>query len=355
MLTTKKNDNIVSQKNGIMNNLKRFYLAFFVLISLNALQIKAQEKSDTEFKPYGNFNGTVFSNFHVQINSPVYESAFEVQRAYFGYNYYMSENFTTLLKLDIGSPNQTSQYDLLKRYAYFRNAGLIYKRNKLSLSFGLIDMFQFKIQENMWDHRYIYQSIQDLHKFGSSADLGVSASYKFNDFISTDFCVANGEGYNQLQTDNSYKSALGVSINPLKYIIIRLYADYTEKDEIQTTYSSFLGFDNNSNIKAGVEYSLKENYNFNKNQKLNGFSVYGLYRFNKLIEVFGRYDQLWSNTIDADPYQWNINKDGSAIIAGLQVSPIKNVRLALNYQDWVPYAKNIDNKYFMYLNLEYKF
>jgi hypothetical protein len=267
----------------------------------------------------------------------------------------MSENFSAVLKLDIGSPNQTSQYDLLKRYAYFKNAALVYTKNNLTLSFGLIDLFQMKLQEKTWDRRYIFQSFQDLYKFGSTADLGLSVDYKINDYVSSDFVVMNGEGYNQLQNDNAYKSALGISVYPVKNLIVRLYADYMEKEEIQTTWSSFIAYDYNKKASIGIEYNLKLNYNYVSGQKLNGLSTYVSYDISKMVEIFGRYDRLWSNKIEGAPYQWNINKDGSAIIAGVQVSPIKNVRVALNYQDWVPYAKNIDNKYFMYLNLEYKF
>jgi hypothetical protein len=328
-----------------------FLIMFFGFLSF----VNAQDIETPEFKPYGNFTGTLFSNFHVQINSPEYESAFEVQRAYFGYNYFMSENFSAVLKLDIGSPNQSSQYDLLKRYAYFRNAGLVYTKNKLVLSFGLIDLYQLKNQERIWDRRYLYQSFQDLYKFGSTADLGFSAEYKANGFFTVDFSVTNGEGYNQLQTDNSYKSALGFTIYPIKNLVVRLYGDYMEKYAVQTTWSAFIAYDFNQKAKIGLEYNYKDNSNYVENQNLKGVSAYANYKFAKIFEVFGRFDKLWSNRPEGAPYQWNINKDGSAIIAGVQVSPIKNVRVALNYQDWVPYAKNIDNKYFMYLNLEYKF
>jgi hypothetical protein len=327
-------------------------IALLILINLSVF---SQENNDSDFKPTGKFIGNVFSNFHIQMNSPELESAFEVQRAYFGYNYRMSENFTAILKLDIGSPNQTSQYDLLKRYAYFKNAELVYHKNNLTLSFGLIDLLQFKIQDHIWGHRYIYKSFQDLYNFGNSADLGLSAEYKMNEYICADFTVMNGEGYNQLQTDNSYKSAIGLTVLPVKNLTVRLYADYIEKDEIQTTWSSFVAYDFNHKASIGIEYNLKLNYNYNIDQRLSGISTYASYEISKMVQLFGRFDKLWSNKIDEEPYQWNINKDGSAIIGGVQVTPIKNIRIALNYQDWVPYANNIDNEYYLYCNLEFKF
>ncbi len=313
------------------------------------------QDEETKFEPSGNVHVKIFSNFHYQLFTDEQESAFAVDRAYFGYEYFMSENFSVIIKLDIGSPNQDSQYDILKRYAYFKNAALIYKKDKLTLSFGIIDLYQFKVQEKFWEHRYIYLSFQDKHKFGSSADLGASTSYKFNDFISADLTIMNGEGYNQLQTDNTYKSGLGITILPVKGLTARFYVDYTEQDEIQSTWSSFVGYDFNKIARIGVEYNYQGNNKYEKDHDLQGFSTYTSYNVFEKWELFARYDKLWSNTIEGEPYDWNINKDGSAIIAGIQYSPIKNIKIAANYQDWYPYAQNIDNKSYFYLNFEYKF
>jgi len=69
----------------------------------------------------------------------------------------------------------------------------------------------------------------------TGADLGIQAGYQINDFTSTDLTVMTGEGYNQLLTDNIYKTGLGLSILPAKGFIARFYVDYTEQDEIQNT------------------------------------------------------------------------------------------------------------------------
>ncbi len=336
-------------------NTKRtpFSCLVILLVFLPAL-VYSQNQED-HFISYGKFNGKIFSNFHFDLLSEEHESAFAVERAYFGYDYWLSENFSVKLKLDIGSPNQESSYDILKRYAYFKNAALIYKKNNLTLSFGLIDLYQFKVQEKFWGHRYIYKSFQDEHKFGNSADLGASIQYKLNNFITADYSLVNGEGYNQLQTDNSYKSAIGLTIKPIKAITVRLYADYIEHEEIQSTWSAFLGYQLNEILTFGFEYNYQLNNKFVKDYNLSGLSTYASYQIFEKWELFARYDKLWSNTLKDDPYQWNINKDGSAIIAGIQYSPIKNINVAANYQDWYPYAQNIDNQSYFYLNLEFQF
>jgi len=331
----------------------RLTILFFTAIFLFFSDLIYSQETEN-FSLSGYFYGKVFSNFHYQLNGNN-ESAFEVQRAYLGYTYHLSENYTINIKLDIGSPEQESPYDILKRYAYFKNAALTYKNNKLTLNFGLIDLHQFKVQEKFWGHRYIYKSFQDKHKLGSSADLGASAIYDFNDFITVDLTVMNGEGYNQLQIDNSYKSGLGITILPLKDVTIRLYADYIEHENIQTTWTSFIGYKIKDLAKIGAEYNYQTNSGFSKNRNQNGFSGYASVNISEKLELFGRYDKLWSNTLSGEPYNWNITRDGSAVIGGIQYSPIKNIKIALNYQDWYPYAKNLDNESYIYLNLEYKF
>ena len=332
---------------------RHFFLITSLLLVFFSINLYSQEE-ETKFNPSGKVYGKIFSNFHYQI-SEENESAFAVERAYFGYEHILSENFTVNLKLDIGSPNQESSYDILKRYAYFKNAALIYNKDKLTLSFGLIDLYHYKIQEKFWGHRYIYKSFMDEHKFGASADLGASASYKFNDFILADLTVMNGEGYNQLQTDNTYKTGFGITVLPLEGLTTRFYVDYTEQDEIQTTWSGFIGYNFKKIAKLGVEYNYQVNNKYVIDHDLQGFSSYASYNLFEKWELFVRYDKLWSNTIEGEPYEWNINKDGSAIIAGIQFSPIKNIRIAANYQDWYPYAQNLDNESYFYLNLEYKF
>lgn len=337
-----------------MKTNRRFILIstlFLLFFSYNAFS----QEEESGFVPSGNAYGKVFSNFHYQLFADEQESAFAVDRAYFGYEYNLSEEFTVNLKLDIGSPNQQSSYDILKRYAYFKNAALIYKKKGLTLSFGLIDLYQFKVQEKFWGYRYIYKSFQDNHKFGSSADLGASASYKFNDFISADLTVMNGEGYNQLQTDNTYKTGLGVTVTPIKGLTARVYADYTEREEIQSTIAAFIAYKFKKLARIGVEYNYQQNSKYELDHDLYGFSSYATFNFLEKWEIFGRYDKLWSNTIEGELYDWNIIKDGSAIIGGIQFQAHKNVKIAANYQDWYPYARNIDNESFFYLNLEYKF
>jgi hypothetical protein len=339
----------------MQKNVKKvgFLLIIFAVLFANH-DLVAQEAGLQGFSPKGKPIIKVFSNFHASISEGDDESALEIKRAYFGYDYKISPDFSIIVKLDIGSPDDMSAYSLIKRYAYFKNAALKYKKGKVSASFGLIDMTLFKLQEKFWSYRYLYKSFLDQHRFGSSADIGASFTYEINDFLSADISIMNGEGYNQLQADNTYKGSVGLTFKPISGVVGRLYYDQSQKEMAESTVASFLGYKYKKVFRVGAEYNLKLNTSYADKNNQYGFSTYATYIFNKHFEVFGRYDRLSSNKLKGEERPWNLIDDGTAIIGGVQYSPIKHVRIALNYQDWYPMAKNSDSEAYIYLSFEYK-
>ena len=86
-----------------------------------------------------------------------------------------------------------------------------------------------------------------------------------------------------------------------------------------------------------------------------GISSYIMYQITKRFELFARYDRLASVILPEESVPWNLKDDGSAIITGIQFQPIKMVKIALDYQDWYPYASNMQNLTYIFLNLEVSF
>lgn len=303
----------------------------------------------------GKVSGKIFSNFHSNINTGNNALAFEITRAYFGYENKISENFEACVKLDIGSPEDLSEYSRIRRYAYFKNAYLKFKYGKLTSYFGIIDLYHFKLQENYWAHRYIEKSFSDRYRFGNTADLGWLVSYDWKKWISVDFTIMNGEGYTDLQHDNTLKTAAGVTAYPVRNLVTRAYFDYTHKTVDQLTVAAFAGYERKGRYSAGIEF----NYRFNDNHLVDfdkyGYSAFGSFNIFKKVQVFGRFDRLLSNKTGDSAIPWNLSDDGSAVIGGVEYSPVKYVKIAANYQDWFPFAKNEPNRQFFYLNMEISF
>ncbi|MBU2651665.1 MAG: porin [Bacteroidetes bacterium] len=323
-----------------------------LIFIVNIFSGMSQPSEKEEFLSFGKPLLTLYSDFYAGISPGNSQSAFEVKRAYFGYEYYLSPEFTLTAKLDIGSPDDVSEYSLLRRYAYFKNACITYTKGKIKSSFGIIDLLQFKYQEKYWDHRYVFKSFQDEYRFGSSADLGWNIVYEISDWILADMTIMNGEGYTQLQNDYTYKGGWGTTLKPLKGLSLRIYYDLAAKDVKQSTMSLFLGYEYKTRFRIACEYNYKWNENYMKEYDRYGYSVYGLWNILPRLQIFGRYDMVKSNMLAGDDYPWNLARDGSTLIGGVQYSPLPKVRFALNYQDWYPYAKNAENEAYIYLNLE---
>jgi len=328
---------------------------FMTSAALFLLSLNVYSGDSTVNKMPGKITAKIFSNFQSRINTGNNALAFEITRAYFGYENIISENFEACVKLDIGSPEDLSEYSRIRRYAYFKNAYLKFKYGKLTSWFGIIDLHHFKLQENYWAHRYIEKSFSDRYRFGNTADLGWLVSYDWKKWISVDFTIENGEGYTDLQHDNTLKAAAGITTYPVKDFVTRAYFDYTHKTVDQLTLAAFAGYERKGRYSAGLEF----NYRFNDNHLAEfdkyGYSVYGAFNILKKVQVFGRYDQLFSSKISNSTVPWNLSDDGSAVIGGIEYSPVKYVKIAADYQDWFPFAKNEPNQQFIYLNMEFSF
>ncbi len=328
---------------------KLAYITFLLL----AITARAQE--ETEFKPSHQMSGLIFTDLVTNVGPTTAQTnGFEVARAYFGYKNNFLPNWSARITLDIGAPDDASEFQLERRFAYFKYAGLQYKKDRFEGAFGIIAMHAFKDQEKFWGRRYMMHSFMDRYKFGPSADIGAFGSYKVTDWFKAEVTVSNGEGNNKIQEDSEFKYAVGTRFDFLKYFVARFYFDYAPHDGgDMKTYSSFLGFKTKKFSLAG-EANYQEHYRFNEGDRF-GYSMYTTYWITEKFDVFWRYDILHSNILEGEDVPWNISSDGSEMRTGVEYFINKHVRASVNYRDWVPWASNLDASQYAYLNVEIKF
>lgn len=326
-----------------------------LLLTLAIFAFLYSTSQEETFQPSGNPFAVIFANFHQGINKvSSEESAFELVRGYIGYEYTFSPNFYAKINLDIGSPEDLSEYAKARRYAYFKNAFLRYTQNRFEVEFGLISLREYKLMEQIWERRYIMKTLADEYSIGSSADLGINLNYKFTDYWNADITIMNGEGYNNIQTDGIFKYAFGSTIKLPKNLTSRLYYDFTYNEILQSTYHVFASYDFNGKANIAGEALYRTNEKWKDNQNRYGFSVYAKYNILSKYQLFARFDKMASNRIEGEVMPWNLANDGTALIAGIQFQPIKKIKVALDYHDWVPYAANGETKAFIFLDLEVK-
>ena len=286
----------------------------------------------------------VFTNFHSGFGSHNDDRGFDLDRSYLGYEYSFGKGIKIKGVMDIGKSNDVDDY---QRIAYIKNAMISWKTGRLTLNGGLISTTQFGTQEKFWGYRYIMKSFQDQYKFGNSADMGISATYKFNDFISADAIVTNGEGYKKEQIYDGMMYGLGISLTPVKGLNLRVYGAMNEsedkKGEDIYNIATFLGYKNDK-FSIGCEYNMMKNAKNVKGQDLQGVSAYASAGINKNTKVFARYDQLFSKD------HWNKSKDETAITAGAEFILMKYIKIAPNFRYANPKDDSKKDKYMAYIS-----
>lgn len=317
------------------------------LIACISLSIQAQEVKSSG--PKGKAIVQVFANFHTGFGADNDDRGFELERSYLGYEYKFGKGLSVKGVMDIGKPDSINDFH---RIAYIKNAMITWQTGNLTLNGGLISTTQFNFQEKFWGYRYIMKSFQDEYKFGNSADLGISASYKFADWISADAIVVNGEGYKKIQKFDGLNYGLGVTVTPIKGLQIRLYGGLNESGEEgkknAANMAAFMGY-KHEKFTIGAEYNYMMNSSFVEDADKSGYSVFASVNLPKNISLYARYDDTYSKN------DWNKGKDASAAILGAEFKLGKYVKLSPNFRMTNPKADGASNKYSAYINCYFGF
>ena len=311
---------------------------------LACIGLTAQAQDAKVEEPKGKAIVQVFGNFNAGFSGGATNVGFDLERSYIGYEYRVGKGFSIKGVMDIGKSNDVSDY---QRIAYIKNAMVSWKTGKLTLNGGLISTTQFNFQEKFWGHRYIMKSFQDMYKFGNSADLGISASYKFADWISADAIIVNGEGYKKIQKGNGFSYGLGATLTPVKGFQVRLYGGLNDSGESGkagvVNMAGFVGYKNDC-FSLGAEYNHMLNALGKEGNDQFGYSVFGTVNLPKNVSLYARFDDLYSND------NWNISKDEQSAVIGAQFKLGKYVKIAPNFRMSIPKADGVENKYSAYVS-----
>ena len=313
-------------------------LSGIVLMGANAM---AQEVAE---EPKGKAIIQVFANAHAGFGADKDNLGFELDRSYLGYQYSLDKGLQIKAVMDVGKPSDVDDYHYV---AYIKNAQVSWKTGGLTLDGGMISTTQFKTQEKFWGYRYIMKSFQDEYKFGSSADLGISASYQFAPWVSADAIIVNGEGYKKVQMKDGLQYGLGATFTPVKGLSLRLYGSMNESAEETAknayNWAAFAGYQHKY-FSLGAEYNIFQNAKFVNDNDQYGVSVYGSATLSKMVNIFARYDNLWSKN------DYNIANDKSVAILGAQIKLGKYVKIAPNFRMHIPALDGAKNAYSAYVS-----
>ena len=313
------------------------------LLLATCLGISAQEKGE---KARGRAIVQIYTNFHSGFGAVNDDRGFALSRSYIGYEYMLSRGLTLKGVLDVGQSSDVNDY---QRIAYIKNAFVGWKWRWLTINGGLIPTTQFNYQENFWGFRYVYNSFQDQYGFGSSADLGISAAYRFAKWIEADVIIANGEGFRRVQVEDGLLYGIGTTITPFRGMSFRLYASINEgsdgaKDIVN--YAMFAGY-RHRYFSVALEYNIMRNSNRMAGKNLYGFSLYATGTLNRWLDIYARTDGLMSGD------DWNEQNDEIAIITGAQFKLGRYIKIAPNFRMSIPKADGVGNRYYGYISCSF--
>jgi hypothetical protein len=325
------------------------YLLLFSLLALSQI-INSQTVTSTG-KPFAE----IFTNFHYNFSGTTKTSGFAMDRVYLGYNYTPAGNFSAMVIINIGNPDDLAPGSVPKRYAYFREGSIKYSKDRLTVNFGMVNTRYEDFQQGFWGKRYLGPEFQAAYGYCSVADLGVVVDYQLSDYIKVDFSLLNGEGYTNVQVDNSLRSAIGIIMKTSGNAVFKVYGDIMKPYGVwQSTILAFAGY-KNEKFSFGAEATRRTNLDLEKGHDVWGISGTGSIFLNEKSEIFGRYDYTASVVMPGDDIQWYHSKDGTYFVGGIQHIFSNNLKMALNYRLTNPYEAGKQNLHAIYLNAAFRF
>ena len=297
----------------------------------------------------------IFTNFHYNLDDTSKTTGFGLDRVYVGYNYTPEGNFSAMIIVNLGNPEDLAAGSVPKRYAYCREASVKYSKDRFTLNFGMVNTRFEDFQQGFWDKRYLGPEYQAIYGYCPVADLGVVIDYQFNDLIKVNFSLLNGKGYTNVQVDNSLKTGVGIIIHAPCNAVFKIYGDIIKPGGVwQSTMVAFAGFKNDK-FSFGAEASYKSNLDLLSGHNVWGISGTGSIFLNEKSEIFGRYDYAASVVMPGEDFQWDYAKDETYFIVGIQHIFSNNLKMALNYRRTNPYESGRPTTNAIYLNASFRF
>lgn len=314
------------------NHASYFKLSSIIfLASILFLPVLSGQDADA-FKPSGKAEARIFTSLNTIFSDGDNHTKFDVGRAYLGYSYNFSKSFTGRVVYDVADPSVGNlKFTGMLKYAYLR-----YQNGNLAVSAGMIPIPEFEYGTAMWGYRYVYRTAHDEYGFGTAADLGINATYKFASWISADAIVMNGEGFKLTETDSTFKVGAGIAILPAAGFSIRGYFDNMSKNgSDQQTVELIAAWENEGSLISAA-YNFRKNNGLISDRNKQVISVNGTLVVKNGIKLFGRYDYVTSATIGSNPDPWNIARDGQLFLGGIEFALAPGVNFSPNFSGWNP-------------------
>ena len=307
----------------------------FIFLFLSLLTCFAEEK-----QPSGVVARPVLQSF-TQARADLNRDTlfYKQEKVIFGLDVKFNENWSARVTVDF----------IRMTTLYLKPAVLTWRKNNWTVESGVIFTSEMdKAAMQFWNNRFIDRVPADRWMYSMTADLGFRATYRWNDFVTTDVSLVGGNGYQRLTEKYHPQPAFRAILTPVEslqlggYISARKEGDVTEK-----LFNCFAHLQPDEKWKITGEYHRKANCLYAKGNRLEVSSVYSTYQLLRWLALMGRYDFIKSNG-------WNVD-DGRLLIGGLIFRCFPSVRLSVDYWGKRPSAGRMEREDWMYVCVEFKY
>ena len=302
---------------------KSFFVGLFCLLTV--LPAFSQNESGGKFSGlmFGDYfynvlrDSTINNLSNTAINGIKDLQGFDFRRIYFTYDYKISDQFSTRFRLDAHTVVGTRSSLFV---TYIRDAYLNWKNifEGSNFIFGIQPNPTYQISEEFWNYRSLEKTVMDLRGIASSRDFGVALKGKLNSPGTLKYWVMYGNGSSLETESDRYKRTYAlIELQPDDEWLLTLYGDYQFKPQknytqVEQSFKNdaltsalFIGYQNKSDFRVGLESFLQVNYNdliqsqvstYNiLNRNALGVSLFGWWKFSESLVGIGRYDYFDPN------------------------------------------------------------
>ncbi|HKJ68492.1 MAG TPA: hypothetical protein VKA68_11090 [bacterium] len=299
-------------------------------------------------------SGVIYSDFTYSTFDG--ENSFNIERVYVNARGALSRQIHYRVTSDIDEPVPAGTgYRLILKYAY-----LSWTHNTIgTVTAGMLGTNAFKVQEDTWGLRYLFESALDQFDYAPSADIGLSYDRTLYQDFSVSLQVTNGGGYQFAERNPGKRVHFRLLYGPEDLhdttgVNLGLYGSW-EQQSLEETYilAAFAGtrfhrFTIGGEIARRYYHQL-----FTDMPEDLIYSVYGRMKLTGKFQAFGRFDYFWYNDLVPDGYL-TIGERQNWYILGVEYSGLTGVKIAPNLLYSVHDKVRTEDTLFLRLNFEFR-
>jgi hypothetical protein len=265
------------------------------------------------------------------------QNGFWFRRMYLTVDSKLSDSLTARLRFEVNSPGDfvaTSS----NLEPYVKNAYLKWSHAGRDLYVGMSDTPTWDVLEDFWGYRFVEKTVLDLHRLGTSADVGVALQGAFDqgEHFRYNVMLANGTG-TRGETDSGKKAMLATGWYPDDHWLFEVYGDTDSRpgENDRSTLQVFGGYQTDA-FRAGLQAARqRQEVPLADARDIDLASAFAVFRLTEMTHLLLRYDRLFDPNPDGAriPYlPFDPTANSQTVIAGIDFQVHKRVNVTPNVE-----------------------